>query len=157
NLTIERKLPADFLVSAAYVGTQTVHQFADRNVNASLPGTGQAGQPFNKLQFGNRTAETDLWQGYLSGNYHALQVASNRKFTHGLLIKGAYTYSRAIDFTDDDGWANLTWNDPNVFKRNRAPAGFNTPHIFQLAYIYELPVGKGKTWASSGGVATKVL
>jgi hypothetical protein len=157
NLTLERKLPADFLVSAAYVGTQTVHQFADRNVNASLPGTGQAGQPFNKPQFGKRTAETDLWQGYLSGNYNALQVAINRQFSHGLLIKGAYTYSRAIDFTDDDGWANLVWNDPNVFKRNRAPAGFNVPHIFQLAYIYELPVGKGKAYASGGGVATKVL
>jgi hypothetical protein len=157
NLTVERRLPANFLVSAAYVGTQTVHQFADRNVNASLPGTGSAGQPFNKPQFGNRTAETDFWQGYLSGNYNALQVSINRQFSKGLLVKGAYTYSRAIDYTDDDGWASVAWNDPNVFRRNRARAGFDTPHIFQLAYVYELPLGKGKSWASGGGVATKVL
>lgn len=157
NLTVERKLPGNFLVSAAYVGTQTVHQFADINVNASLPGTGQAGQPFNKPQFGNRTAETDLWQGYLSANYHALQVALNRQFSKGLLVKGAYTYSKAIDYTDDDGWASLNWNDPNAFRRNRARAGFDTPHIFQLAYVYELPVGKGKSWASGGGVATNIL
>jgi Carboxypeptidase regulatory-like domain/TonB dependent receptor len=157
NLVVERRLPADFLVSVGYVGTQTVHQFADLNVNASLPGTGQAGQLFNKPQFGNRTAETDFWQGYLSANYNALQVSINRQFSRGLMIKGAYTYSRAIDWTDDDGWASLVWNDPNVLRRNRAPAGFNTPHIFQMAYIYELPVGKGKSWASSGGVATKVL
>jgi carboxypeptidase family protein len=155
NLTVERKLPANFIVSAAYVGTQTVHQFADLNVNASLPGTGQAGQPLN-IRFG-RTTETDLWQGYLSANYHALQTSINRQFSHGLMIKGAYTYSRAIDYTDDDGWASVVWNDPSIFKRNRAPAGFNTPHIFQVAYIYELPVGRGKQWASSGGVATKVL
>jgi hypothetical protein len=157
NLTVERKLPGNFLVSAAYVGTQTVHQFADINVNASLPGTGQAGQPFNTPQFGNRTAETDLWQGYLSANYHALQVALNRQFSHGLLVKGAYTYSKAIDYTDDDGWASLNWNDPNAFRRNRARAGFDTPHIFQLAYVYELPLGKGKSWASDGGVATNIL
>src|SRR6202011_6211791 len=100
NLTVERKLPSNFLVSAAYVGTQTVHQFADLNVNASLPGTGQAGQPFNKPQFGNRTAETDFWQGYLSANYNALQISINRQFSGGLMIKGAYTYSRAIDWTD---------------------------------------------------------
>jgi hypothetical protein len=155
NLVVERKLPADFLVSVGYVGTQTVHQFADLNVNASRPGTGQAGQPLNVL-FG-RTAETDLWQGYLSSNYHALQTSINRQFSHGLMIKGAYTYSRAIDWTDDDGWASLVWNDANVLRRNRAPAGFNIPHIFQLAYIYELPVGKGKSWASSGGVATQIL
>ena len=144
-------------MSLGYVGTQTVHQFADLNVNAALPGTGVAGQPYNKPQFGNRTAETDFWQGYLSANYHALQASVNRQFSHGLLVKGAYTYSRAIDFTDDDGWASVAWNDPSVFRRNRAPAGFNTPHIFQLAYIYELPVGEGKTWANGGGAATKIL
>lgn len=150
NLTVERRLPANFLVSAAYVGTHTIHQFADLNVNASLPGTGAAGQPFNKPQFGNRTAETDFWQGYLSANYNALQLSINRQFSHGLLVKGAYTYSKAIDYTDDDGWAGLTWNDTSILRRNRAQAGYNTPHIFQLAYVYELPVGKGKEWANTG-------
>jgi len=157
NLIVERKLPSNFLVSLGYVGTQTVHQFADLNVNASLPGTGAAGQPYNKPQFGNRTAETDFWQGYLSANYHALQASINRQFSHGLMVKGAYTYSKAIDFTDDDGWASVAWNDPNVFRRNRAAAGFNTPHIFQLAYVYELPVGEGKSWGSGGGAVTKIL
>jgi hypothetical protein len=168
NLVVERKLPANFLVSVGYVGTQTVHQFADLNINASQPGTGQLGQPLNcktadfttqtcSVPAFGRTSDTLLFQGWLSANYHALQVSINRQFSHGLMVKGAYTYSRAIDLTDDDGWASLTWNDPNVLRRNRAPAGFNTPQIFQLAYVYELPLGKGKQWASSGGVATKVL
>src|SRR2546422_11534812 len=80
NLIVERRLPANFLVSVGYVGTQTVHQFADTNVNASAPGTGALGQALNCAtadlttqtclvpSFG-RTAETDLWQGYLSGHY----------------------------------------------------------------------------------------
>jgi len=157
NLIVERKLPWNFLASVGYVGTQTVHAFADVNVNSALPGTGQAGQPYNTAQFGFRTAETDFWQGFLSANYHSLQTSINRQFSHGLMVKGAYTYSKAINFTDDDGWAGLAWNDPNVFRRNRAQAGYNTPHIFQLAYVYELPVGKGKQWFSNGGVATKVL
>lgn len=157
NFIIERKLPARFIVSVGYVGTQTVHQFGDFDVNASLPGTGQAGQPFNTPKFGNRTASTLFWQGFLSSNYNALQVSINRQFSNGFLVKGAYTYSKAIDFTDDDGWAGLDWNDPNVFRRNRAAAGFNTPQVFQLAYVYELPVGKGKSLASGGGVATAVL
>ena len=45
NLVVERKLPANFLVSVGYVGTQTVNQFDDLNINASLPGTGKFGQP----------------------------------------------------------------------------------------------------------------
>jgi len=155
NLVVERKLPANFLVSVGYVGTQTVHAFGDLNVNASLPGTGQAGQPLN-VAFG-RTTDTLLFQGFLSANYHSLQTAITRQFSKGLMVKGAYTYSKAINWTDDDGWAGLDWNDPNILRRNRAQAGFNTPHIFQLAYVYELPLGKGKEWANSGGAATKIL
>jgi len=93
----------------------------------------------------------------LSANYHSLQTAITRQFSKGLMVKGAYTYSKAINWTDDDGWAGLNWNDPNILRRNRAQAGFNTPQIFQLAYVYELPLGKGKQWANSGGAATKIL
>src|SRR5438093_79438 len=157
NLIVERKLPANFFFSVGYVGTQTVHQFGDLDRNASLPGTGQAGQPYNKPQFGNRTASTLFWQGFLSSNYHSLQAAITRQFSKGLMVKGAYTYSKAINWTDDDGWAGLNWNDPNILRRNRAQAGFNTPQIFQLAYVYELPLGKGKQWANGGGATTKIL
>jgi hypothetical protein len=157
NLVVERKLPANFFFSVGYVGTQTVHQFGDLDLNASLPGTGQAGQPYNKPQFGNRTASTLFWQGFLSSNYHSLQASITRQFSKGLMVKGAYTYSKAINWTDDDGWAGLNWNDPNILRRNRAQAGFNTPQIFQLAYVYELPLGKDKPWVNGGGAATKIL
>jgi len=170
NLVVERKLPANFFFSVGYVGTQTVHQFGDLNINASQPGTGQLGQPLNCRTadfttnpqtcvvpaFG-RTTDTLLFQGWLSANYHSLQAAITRQFSKGLMVKGAYTYSKAIDWTDDDGWAGLNWNDPNILRRNRAQAGFNTPQIFQLAYVYELPLGKGKQWANGGGAATKIL
>jgi len=157
NLVLERKLPANFFFSLGYVGTQTVHQFADIDLNASLPGTGQAGQPFNTAKYGFRTAQTLFWQGFLNANYHSLQATINRQFSKGLMVKSAYTYSKAIDYTDDDGWASLAWNDPKILRRNRAAAGFNTPHIFQLAYVYELPFGKGKTWGGGGGAATRIL
>ncbi len=168
NLVVERKLPANFFFSVGYVGTQTVHAFGDLNINASQPGTGQLGQPLNCKTanfttqtclvpaFG-RTTDTLLFQGWLSANYHSLQTAITRQFSKGLMVKGAYTYSKAINWTDDDGWAGLDWNDPNILRRNRAQAGFNTPHIFQMAYVYELPLGKGKPWANGGGAATKIL
>jgi hypothetical protein len=168
NLMVERKLPANFFFSVGYVGTQTVHQFGDLNINSSLPGTGQLGQPLNCKtanyttqtclvpSFG-RTTDTLLFQGWLSANYHSLQAAITRQFSKGLMVKGAYTFSKAINWTDDDGWAGLNWNDPNILRRNRAQAGFNTPQIFQLAYVYELPLGKGKQWANGGGATMKIL
>lgn len=89
------------------------------------------------------TTEVLFWDGWLSMNYHSLQVALNRRFTRGLFVKGAYTFSRAINMTDDEGWAGVGWNDPALIGRNRSQAGFNIPHIFQLGMVYELPFGKG--------------
>jgi hypothetical protein len=154
NFTVERKLPLDLVTSVAYVGTQTTHQFADLDINAGSPGSGNGGRPYAK-QFG-RTAATNMWDGYLSAHYHALQTTINRQFSKGLLIKGAYTYSKAINMTDDDGWAAVGWNWAPVFSRNRAAAGYDRTHVFQIGWVYELPVGKGKQFLNSG-VASHVL
>ena len=91
-----------------------------------------------------------MWDGYLSSNYHSLQVAVNRSFSRGLMVKAAYTYSKAIDYTDDDGWASVGWNWAPVFQRNRATAGFDRTHVLQIGWLYELPFGKGKMLAHVG-------
>ena len=105
NLTLERKLPANFLVSAGYVGNQTVRQFLDRDINAAPIGTGTLGRPLVATQ--NRRIEALMWDGWGNANYHSLQVAINKEFSKGLFMKGAYTYSKAINMSDDDGWAGL--------------------------------------------------
>ncbi len=142
NFTIERKLPADFVVSAGYVGTESTNMLADLDVNAAVPGGGNASRPYAKL-FGRNIA-TNVWDGYLSANYHSLQTAINKQFSHGLLIKGAYTWSKAMNMTDDDGWAGVSWDYPSVFRRNYAPAGYDRTHIFQLGWVYQLPFGNGQ-------------
>ena len=99
-----------------------------------------------------------MWDGIGSGNYHALQVAINRQFSKGLLMKGAYTWSKAINLADDDGWAGLGggWNWQPVMSRNRAVAGYNRAHMFSMGFVYEMPFGSGKNWATTGP-ASKLL
>ncbi|MCL5746646.1 MAG: TonB-dependent receptor, partial [Acidobacteria bacterium] len=149
NFTVERKLPADLVTSVAYVGTQTVHWLVDRDINAAPPGTGAAGRPLFATQ--GRRIGASMWDGWLNGNYHALQVAVNRYFTRGLMLKGAYTWSKAINYTDDDGWAGLPLtNWLPALDRNRARAGYDRTHMFVMGWVYELPFGEGKRWATSG-------
>jgi hypothetical protein len=125
-----------------------VHLFADLDVNAGVPGGGTAGQPLYALY--GRSAITWAWNGYLSSHYNGLQVSVNRRMADGLTLKGAYTYSKTIDSTDDDGWAQVLFNYLPDLKRNRAVAGFDNPHNLQMAAMYELPFGQGKKYASSG-------
>ncbi|MGH9161951.1 MAG: TonB-dependent receptor domain-containing protein, partial [Vicinamibacteraceae bacterium] len=110
NVSVERRLPWDTSLNLAYVGSKHTGGFADRELNWSPPGGGTEGRQLYE-EFG-RTASTDLWGSFTEYNYHSLQVAVNRRFTNGLHIRGAYTWSKAMNMTDEDGWAGLTWNSP---------------------------------------------
>jgi hypothetical protein len=140
NLTYERRLPAHFSLATGYVGTLTTHQLGFYDINAAGAGQGQEGQPLFP-KFG-RTATLWRYDGYLSGNYHALQIALNRPFTNGLFVKGAYTWSKAMNRQDDDGWDAITFNHPSVLSKNYGPAGYDRTHMFQLGFVAELPGGK---------------
>ncbi|HYI92716.1 MAG TPA: carboxypeptidase regulatory-like domain-containing protein [Bryobacteraceae bacterium] len=150
NFILERRLPGETVVSAGYVGTQTTNQLADRDINAAPVGGGNTGKPLYP-QF-RRTAVTSMWDGWLSANYHSAQFSVNRNMG-GLTLKGAYTFSKAINSTDEDGWANVMWNHPEVLDRNRALAGYDRTHILQLGWVYEMPFGPGKKWANGGFVS----
>jgi len=147
NFTVERKLPGEIVTSAGYVGQHSTHLLADYDLNAGYPGSGSTGLPLYQ-KFGD-TQPVMNSSGYLSSEYSSLQVAFNRQFSKGLMLKGAYTWSHAIDYADDDGWQGMAFYG-NQFQRNRATAGFDRQQVFQLGWVYELPFGKGKAYLNDG-------
>jgi TonB-dependent receptor-like protein len=149
NFTMERNLPMDIIGSVAYVGTSSIGMLGDRDINASFIGEGNAGRPYAP----GRTQAINMWDSYLNANYHSLQVAVNKSFSQGFMLKGAYTYSKAINMTDDDGWAGVGWDSAQTFSRNRARAGYDRTQMFQLGFVYELPLGKGKAHLTEGAVS----
>jgi Carboxypeptidase regulatory-like domain/TonB dependent receptor len=137
NIAFERRLFHDISVDVAYVGTAKNGGFTDIDANASdVPGGGAASRPLTSIR-GNSSLL--LWGPFAKSRYHSLQVAVNRPFKNGLLLKGAYTLSRAKNEVDDDGWSQLQWSAPSLRDRNYALAGYDRPHIFNLAFVYELP------------------
>jgi hypothetical protein len=152
NFTIERQLPYRMLGSVAYVGNHTVHWMADVDINAAAPGTGSAGRPlFAKW---GRNITTNMWDGFADGNYNSLQTSLNRGIGGGLFLKGSYTWSKAINLADEDGWAALRYfNWGPVIKRNRTVAGYDRRHMFTMAFVWNVPAGKGKKF----NIDSKVL
>ena len=156
NVFIERRLPLDMAVSVGYVGTRTDGGYADINLNYAESG-GNANRQFF-AQAGN--ADILDWAARTRSRYHSLQIAVNRPFKGGLLLKGAYTFSKALNEADDDGWTGpLTWNQPSQHHRNYARAGFDRPHVLQMGFVYELPFARDsshplaqvvKNWQISG-------
>ena len=137
NIAFERRLRWDLSVDVAYVGTAKNGGFADIDANASdVPGGGSASRPLTSIR-GNQSLL--LWGPFAKSRYHSLQVALNRPFKNGLLLKGAYTLSRAKNEVDDDGWDQLMWSAPSLRSKNYALAGYDRPHVFNMAFVYELP------------------
>jgi hypothetical protein len=144
NVTIERRLPMDISTSIAYVGTKGTDGFADLDINASdTPGGGNASRPYF-AQFGRQIALSS-WGPRVKTEYHSLQIAVNRPLKAGLLLKGAYTFSKAMGMTTsgEDGWVGLDFNAPSQYARNYARQAFDRPHVFQMGFLYEIPGGKG--------------
>ena len=149
NLVFERKLPAQMVATLGYVGSHSIRGFGFLYINASqIPGSGNEGRPLY-AKFG-RTSATREWDGRNHSNYNSLQATLNRRFTQGLLIKSAYTFSKAIDEANYSDWTESPWSAIAYRYRNRALAAFDTPHNFQLGAVYELPFGPGKKWAQTG-------
>ena len=140
NVAVERRVGWDIAADVAYVGTKGVDGFADLNINASdTPGGGVESQPYFE-RFGRRIPLLS-WGPRLDTEYHSLQVALNRPFKNGLLLKGAYTFSKAMNMSDndEDGVAGLRWNGASQLHRNWARAGHDRPHVFQMAVVLAVP------------------
>src|ERR1700686_375436 len=118
NFIVKRKLPADFVDWGGYVGKPSVNGFAFLDINASqIPGSGNNGRPLY-TKFG-RTVTTREFDGRTHTTYHSLQAPINRRVSGGLFLKGAYTYSHAIDMANYGDWTTFSWNAPSVFNRNK--------------------------------------
>ena len=114
NVAVERRLPLDLSVDLAYVGSKGTDGFADLDINASdTPGGGNA-EPSLLLE-GPRDAISS-WGPRLETQYHSLQTAINRPFKNGLLLKGAYTWSKA-----DEHGRRRRLGGPDVERREPVP------------------------------------
>src|SRR5215510_14103115 len=138
NLTVERELPLQFTGQIGYVGTRSVGQMGFININAGAPGTGNAGRALARFGL---TADINEILPYQTATYDALQTSFKRRFTSST-FGGAYTFSKAINFADNDGGPRIQYY-PEA-QRNRGIASYDRTHNFQLYGFWELPFGRGR-------------
>jgi len=147
NFAIQRALPGDFSAEAAYVANHGVNNQSEFNVNASLvPGSGNNGRPL--FQQFRRVGNTTTFIGTHT-YYQALQLKLDRRFKAGFMLTTAYTFSKGLNFSEDNGGVSIPMN----LRINKARMNDNRSHTFVQSYVYELPFGKGKRWATQGPAA----
>ncbi|MEZ5355379.1 MAG: TonB-dependent receptor [Bryobacteraceae bacterium] len=147
NMALQRQLPGNFALDLAYVGNRGVNNQTNFNVNAAtVPGTGNAGRPlfqqFRRVGNTNAVIGTNTW-------YHALQAKFDRRFSRGLMVTTAYTWSKGLNYGEDIAGIAI----PISVALNKGHMSDNRTHTFTQSYMYQLPFGKGQRWAQSGAAA----
>ena len=169
NLTLQRELGKDTLVSAGYVGSRGTNLLTNPNINLRSDFQIVNGQKFfpqvDNPQFFNPNFSTiNRLQFNGDSYYNALQLSANKRFSTGLQFQTAYTFAKSIDTAS--AFASIYLNgapggdqqDPLDPSSDRGLSDFDIRHNFVSNFFWELPFGKGRKFgAGYSGVAEKLI
>ena len=157
NVVVEHDFWRDLVFQTGYVGAYDVRPTVNMNANASAPGTGTAGGLLSTAytQAGlcapcNYTGTINKINPFKNSRYDSLQTKVTYRIIGGSSAGFAWTWSKAIDYADNEDLSFLPFPYPAFWEKNRAPAGFDRTHNFEIWGVLALPFGKGQRWAKSG-------
>ncbi len=131
NFGIQRELPGRNILDVAYVGSRGTHLFINEQVNPGINGV-----RVNPAR-GSITVRTNGGDS----NYHSMQVRFERGFSQGFLYRAAYTFSKAIDNTNSEVFAQTggssVGSDPFNRRVDRSVANYDVPHRFSLVALWD--------------------
>jgi hypothetical protein len=142
NLSVQHELMRNTVLEVGYVGTKGVHLLGDVNIN----------QPTVADRLANPTVDANAlvpYAGYqaiisrapeFTSNYNSLQVSLNRRFSEGLTVGVAYTWSKLLTNNPQD--RSLGVADAYDLNGSYGLSTLNTPQILVVSYVYDLPFYK---------------
>jgi hypothetical protein len=151
HASVQRELIPRLLLDVAYVGNQSRNIMILGDYNQARPNgptenaTLQARRPIQGFQ------EIQIAWGGGEGDYHALQVKLEQRYTRGLYLLNSFTWGRARD--NASGHLEVQNNDNSrVNYANLAGefgrSGYDQPLNNTTSFVWELPFGNGRRFAS---------
>jgi hypothetical protein len=151
---IEQQVASTTSFSAGYVGSHGYHEMLSVDANEPFPSfvNGAAFYPTNAALANPNLANTTTWLSEGLSSYNALELDVNRRFSHGLQIRGVYTFSKSLD--DGTAWnSSVGANAPGFVmfplypKLDWGPSTSDVRHLASINGSYELPFGKSlRSW-----------
>jgi hypothetical protein len=92
-------------------------------------------------------------------NYNSLQVALRRSFKSGLAMTAAYTWSKSIDVACSGFFGAEACSVQNEYALNndRSVSAFDVPQNLVVSWVYDLPFGQGKRYATGSKAVNYIL
>ena len=128
------------------------------SIMAGATSLGQALRPFPQYGQEDNSQIRRFYEGTGLSTYHALQLKVEKRFSRGLSFLVAYTWSKTLtdaesQFSEFSGFTT----DPYNRKAEKSYSINDYPHNLVIHYGYELPLGPGKRFATTGGAIGKIV
>ena len=152
HFSIQQELAKGLLLDVAYVGNRSLKLIALGDYNQARPNNSTdptAGTPVDARRpiAGFGFIQASFNGGF--GNYNALQIKLERRFSGGLYLLNSFTWSKALDnvagHLESANGDNSRLNMRN-FDADRGPSNYNQPLNNTTSIVYDLPFGKGRRW-----------
>ncbi len=164
NLSVQRELGWDAVLSFAYVGSRGAHLTRRNNINLRTDyvirpdGSKFYPQiPNNQVQArlrNPRFGQIRMVSMDANSNYNGMQLSINKRFSRNFEFTVSYTWAKAIDDAADytGALANIPAGaqaqDTYDVRHERGRSNFDVRHNFASSFVYELPFGAGLTGVS---------
>jgi outer membrane receptor protein involved in Fe transport len=146
NLAVQHQFGQSLTATVAYVGNAGRHLFYRRDYNAAVPGPG----PFiDRRRYGSIGYQIPIYNqsNQSSSGYHAMQIQVEKRYSAGLSLIGAVTWSKSYDFGLHNAFSPF---DQNM---DRAPQDTDRALTMSLGHVWDLPFGRGKKFISKGAAS----
>jgi hypothetical protein len=148
---IQQQIGSNLLLQLLYAGSTAIHinhfsQAANQGL-PNLPGQRRGFRPHSTA--GLMLTEADD----IVGTYHSGTIRVAKRLGGGLSFSSFYTFSKTIDtgstLAETSGSPTFAADSYNQ-RAEKALSSFDVRHRFVTNFIWELPVGTGKRYASNG-------
>jgi len=160
NLSVQRQIGTDWLVSGNYIGNSVIHLLFTNEGNPAvyLPGSSCviAGRTYSPCSATSNTAQRrELFlknpeQGQYYGSiiqvndggsrsYNALLLSVQRRRSNGITVQGNYTWSHCIDDGTNPSFNNMGGDLPERRKLDRGNCASDRRHNVNVSAVYETP------------------
>lgn len=150
NLAVQRQLPHQLSITAAYVGTLShdVPTMIDDNYAPYAPGAStsqtsiNARRPYDPGILGQNI--------YLltnqTANYHSLQISANRPLSRNFMVNGFYVWSHALQSSNESAIGQMTAQDFANLWEERGPMDVDRRHVATMSGMWKLNYYSGSNF-----------
>jgi hypothetical protein len=138
NINVQRSLFTNYMLEAAYVGSQGRQMVIKVDINQAPPVVGVSDSNVNRPFITLAPAVRGLSQSQSIGkvDYNGLLIKFQRRFANNFSFLNSYTFGKSMDFASDNEAGITNTYDLDY---NWGPSDYDVRHTFTSSWIYELP------------------